>query len=183
LQCYVVPYFTTEYNDRSWKSDGEYQLRVVISFESMLPLPHHIYHELSIVVLDSSRSPDDKCTVARNGAKIFHGGSTTHFIHHYHEARVTLQVSTSVHDLCRSWGRMRMCLENLLTYMKSTWKGTHPAVMFCCGSCLLTQQLRPHMVHNPRWMLSDEMECDENDKLHCLVEGADVPAVFLKPCE
>ena len=121
----------------------------------------------------------------RNGAKVHHGGYTTYLVHHYHESRITLQVSTSVEKLHESWRALRHSMLVIKRHIERHWRGVVPTAIFFCGSCLLRQASKPEPTVNPFWIMQDKLQtqCGGSDVTYCLTEAQDVPVAPCNPCK
>ena len=182
---FVVPYFATSYHDDSWECDGEIRLRADFSLEGPLSLPRYVYHQLTVVLMQLLCNDQSAPLAVRNGAKVHHGGYTTYLVHHYHESRITLQVSTSVEKLHESWRALRHSMLVIKRHIERHWRGVVPTAIFFCGSCLLRQASKPEPTVNPFWIMQDKLQtqCGGSDVTYCLTEAQDVPVALCNPCK
>ncbi|XP_067947185.1 malignant fibrous histiocytoma-amplified sequence 1-like [Watersipora subatra] len=154
IEYYLIPFASQSSMDGSWKTDGDLQLRLEIQFGG-LPLPIYAFH-LAIVkfldVLKEEPSLPSTMMVRNNGSTIYHGESSTHFVHFFKEQRVTVQVSTSTQLLASSWKRLIETTRHILEYITSTWKACRPSVKVVCPHCLYLRDPHPGTFVDPDWL-------------------------------
>ncbi|XP_067946311.1 malignant fibrous histiocytoma-amplified sequence 1 homolog [Watersipora subatra] len=153
-EYYLIPFASQSSMDGSWETDGDLQLRLEIQFGG-LPLPIYAFH-LAIVkfldVLKEETSLPSTMMVRNNGSTIYHGESSTHFVHFFKEQRVTVQVSTSTQLLASSWKRLIETTQLILQYITSTWKACRPSVKVICSHCLYLRDPQPGTLVDPYWL-------------------------------
>ena len=168
--AYIVPYFANTFMDESWKADGYLQLRLDIVFEG-LALPQYVYQLMTVVVLNETFTSSDDIEVAKNGATIRHGENTTYFIHDYNTRHVTVQVSTSLGLLGRSWRELLRVTKAILDLLAKVWKACRAEVILYCAHCLLLKAPTPARDVSPHWLYTE----GERDQRHCTSELEFVP--------
>ena len=151
---YMIPYFS-EHFMKEWKTDGDIQLRLDVILGG-LSLPWHVYQFLTVAFLNQSTSKSSLSTVhiARNGAAVHHGKSTTYLVHDYNNKTITLQVSTDIEHLGGSWKNLLQKVKNILSELLKTWKACHPEIRVYCSHCLFLREPSPTTDIGPSWFPS-----------------------------
>ncbi|XP_067947161.1 malignant fibrous histiocytoma-amplified sequence 1 homolog [Watersipora subatra] len=153
-EYYLIPFASQSSMDGSWETDGDLQLRLEIEFGG-LPLPIYGFH-LAIVkfldVLNEETSLPSTMIIRNNGSTIYHGESSTHFVHCFREQKVTVQVSTSTKLLASSWERLIKTTQLILEYITSTWKACRPSGKVVCPHCLYLRDPLPGTFVDPDWL-------------------------------
>ncbi|XP_067946316.1 malignant fibrous histiocytoma-amplified sequence 1 homolog [Watersipora subatra] len=150
-EYYLIPFACQSSMDGSWETDGDLQLRLEIQFGG-LPIPIYGFHLAIVKFLSVKTSLPSTMKVRNNGATIYHGESSTHFIHFFAEQKVTVQVSTSTQLLATSWKRLIESTQLILEYITSTWKASRPSVNVVCPHCLYLRDLHPGTFVDPDWL-------------------------------
>ncbi|XP_067947165.1 malignant fibrous histiocytoma-amplified sequence 1 homolog [Watersipora subatra] len=150
-EYYLIPFASQSSMDGSWETDGDLQLRLGIEFGG-LPLPIYAFHLAIVKFLNVETSLHSTMKVRNNGSTIYHGESSTHFVHFFAEQRVTVQVSTSAQLLASSWKRLIKTTQLILEYITSTWKACRPSVKVVCPHCLYLRDPHPGTFVDPDWL-------------------------------
>ncbi|XP_067935178.1 malignant fibrous histiocytoma-amplified sequence 1-like [Watersipora subatra] len=154
-ETYVVPYFAHNFLDKSWKTDGDIQLRLDIVLAG-LTLPKYVYQLMSVAVLNSNLEQFDTLIVAKNGVTVQQEVCATHMVHNYNTKKVTLQVSTSVELLAVSWNRLIITAKKVIQLLFRVWKASHVEVLVYCAHCLFVRDPNPSFEVDPDWFLPIE---------------------------
>ena len=79
-------------------------------------------------------------------------------MHDYNNRKVTLQVSTSLRLLERSWKHLLETSKNILDLLSKVWTASPTEVVIYCAHCLYLRHPNPSYEADPKW-------------LHCLFEN------------
>ena len=153
----LIPYFSSTFMDDSWETDGPLQLRMDIIVDG-LSLPWYVYQLTTVSVLKQELCSLRSMKIARNGATVHYGKVSTHLVHDYNTRKITLQVSTTIELLSKSWKRLHKAGKDILSLLSSTWKACHPEVLIYCAHCLFRRDPKPDHYVNPYWFDPDNLQ-------------------------
>ena len=106
---------------------------------------------MTVVILNHTLDKHDTFQVARNGATVEHDENSTHFVHDYNNRKVTLQVSTSLEHLEKSWKHLLDTSKSIRNLLSKVWKASHPEIVVYCAHCLFLRHPNPSYEPEPEW--------------------------------
>ena len=160
--AYIVPYFAKDYMSDSWKANGLLQIRLDVIFGGLF-LPKYVLQLMTVVVLNHTLGPNDVYKVAKNGASVEQNGNSTHFVHDYNNRKVTLQVSTSLELLEKSWRHLVEVYKSIKDLLSKVWTACHTEVVVYCAHCLFLRHPDPSCEPEPKWLriISENKSAEE----------------------
>ena len=148
--AYAIPYFATKFLDKSWKTDGDLQLRMDILLGG-LALPFYVHQVTTVAFLNLLLNDCNTFNLARNGATVYHSSSSTHLIHDSNNRKITLQESTNPTSLGSSWKNLLETASKIISVLSHHWKASRVSVKIYCSHCLFLRDPNPAHKIDPDW--------------------------------
>ena len=148
--AYAIPYFATKFLDKSWKTDGDLQLRMDILLGG-LALPFYVHQVTTVAFLNLLLNASNTFNLARNGATVYHSSSSTHLFHDINNRKITLQESTNPGSLGSSWKNLLETARQIISVLSHHWKACRVSVKIYCSHCLFLRDPIPAHKIDPDW--------------------------------
>jgi len=182
--CFIAPQFAKEYFTSNFSSPKSMFLMVGIEFNG-LALPHYVYHQMSVGLLQLFPDEIAKIKVKRNGASVYHDKVYTQIIHDYKSRKVLLFVSSDPVNICRMWQMLITATNSILKQVFETWTACRPVTSVHCGHCLLLGNPHVERTH-PQWSLRSLKSAPKvnwyQGSSTTLCKDEEIPAALLHPC-
>lgn len=192
---FILPYFSPEFKDDSYKKAGDrLQLRVEILFKG-LALPRYVHQLLTVAMFNTLNDAEEKYYKwsYANGATIEHGECSFHLVHDFKKHSLILQVTTPVSQVSQSWKKLAITCKKVVCCAKKCGKATRPEVNLFCCHCIYVRAEEPGYQLMKDWAYFNEDEIDyvrtkSYTQAKCFKENnkegnLDVPLPLLEPCK
>ncbi|KAF6029336.1 hypothetical protein EB796_012341 [Bugula neritina] len=192
---FILPYFSPELKDDSYKkADDRLQLRVEILFKG-LALPRYVHQLLTVAMFNTLNDAEEKYYKwsYANGATIEHGECSFHLVHDFKKHSLILQVTTPVSQVSQSWKKLAITCKKVVCCAKKCGKATRPEVNLFCCHCIYVRAEEPGYQLMKDWAYFNEDEIDyvrtkSYTQAKCFKENnkegnLDVPLPLLEPCK
>ena len=148
--AYAIPYFANKILDTSWEIDDGLQLRLDIILGG-LSLPFYVYQVLTVAFLNHLLNSCNDFEVARIGATVYESGVSTRLIHDTSERKITIQISTNLESLGKSWKNLLGAGEHIISVLSGVWKACRVTTKIYCLHCLFLNHPSPEWEVDPDW--------------------------------
>ena len=164
--AFILPSFAAKFMSDSWQTDGHVQLRLDLILGG-LSLPRYVFQLVTVAVLNLSTNDCSTLKVTRNGATVRNGENAIHVVHDYNDRKVSLQASTTVEMLGRSWQKLLELAKHILALLSSVWKACRVEVLVYCARCLFLRTVDPGYDVDPEWfcrMCKVDVDSENDDE-------------------
>jgi hypothetical protein len=191
---YIIPYFAKQRIEAPAVYDHLIPLRVDLYLRG-LPLPNYIYSLITAAYLDMNSDPYNIPQAGMNGATVTKGNKRVkYFLHNATENCVTLITLSPLKRICEAWQDHLSSFRQLISELKSVWKGVRYESVFVCSHCLLANKPTPTTVADPDWFNLEYAASDVNicytgteitvcGKDLSAIESESVPYPLMNPCK
>jgi len=183
---FIVPQFARNFYNTSYSSPKNLFLCIETQFNG-LALPHYVFHQMTVGLLEMF--PDDPAVikVKRNGANVYQDEICTQLIHDYKSRKVLLYVSSNAAKVSVMWERLITTNNNILRHVLETWKASRPVPTCYCAHCLLLGLPCPKKVPRPQWDLRSLKNLPKKARLcsgssTTMCGDEEIPSALLYPC-
>jgi len=183
---FIVPQFAKSYYSTSYFSPKDMRLQAETQFNG-LALPHYVFHQMTVGLLESFPNEFAVMKVKRNGANVFQDGIYTQLVHDYKSRKVSLHVSSNAANISRMWERLITTNNNILKHVLETRTASRAVTTCYCAHCLLLGPPCPKKILHPPWCLRSLKHsppkprlCSRSSTTLCGAE--EIPSALLYPC-
>jgi len=184
---FIIPQFAKEHHAVSYTSPKDMVLHTEIKFKG-LALPQHVYHQMTVGLLELFSKEFATMKVKRNGATVYQDETYTQLTHDYKSRRVLLYVSSDSTHISRMWEKLILANNNILRHVMVTWTASRPVTACICAHCMLLGVSCPKKLLHPKWCLRslksqlppDVKKCHGSSKILC--NGEEIPSALIHPC-
>jgi len=184
---FIIPQFAKDSYSIPYTPPKELLLHTETQFNG-LALPQHVYHQMTVGLLELFSKEFATMDVKRNGANVYQDEIYTLLIHDYALRRVLLYVSSGASNISRMWEKLISINNNILRRVMETWTASRPVTACICAHCLLLGVSCPKKLLHPKWCLRslknllppNVRKCGGSSKMLCNEE--EVPSALIHPC-
>jgi len=184
---FIIPQFAEERYSVPYNSPKDVLLHTEIKFKG-LALPQHVYHQMTVGLLELFSKEFATRKVKRNGANVYQDETYTQLTHDYESRRVLLYVSSDAPHISRMWEKLISATNNILKHVMETWTASRPVTACICAHCIILGVSCPERLLLPKWCLRslknqlppNVKKCHGLSKILCNDE--EIPSALTHPC-
>jgi len=183
---FMVPQFAKESYSLSYTPPKELVLHTDTQFNG-LALPQHVYHQMTVGLLELFADDSATIWVKRNGANVYQDRICTQLVHDYKSRRVLLYTSSDASNITKAWEKLVSVNNNILRHVMETWTASRPVTACICAHCLLLGVPCPKKSIHPKWCFRSltknspvVKKCSGSSTILCNSE--EIPRALIFPC-
>jgi len=184
---FIIPQLAEDHYSVSYTSPKDLLLHTETQFNG-LALPQHVYHQMTVGLLELFSDEFATMEVKKNGANVYQDEVYTQLIHDCKSRTVLLYVSSDAAHISRMWEKLISTNNNILRHVMETWTASRPVTACICAHCLILGGPCPKKLLHPKWCLRSLKNqlppnvkmCHGSSKILC--NGEEIPSALLHPC-